>query len=127
MSLMKPNLLIGLILFVTIQSFAQTKWYKYPGNPVFYGGGTEDWDYQLGRKAMIYDQGMFHMWYTGKDINGRWQMGYATSPDGIDWDKYPSNPINFEFDCKDRTLQYPGFMLLELSISGARPTSIGCA
>ena len=87
-----------LAVIIGLQLNAQNKWYKYPGNPVFYGGGINDWDYRFGKNTIIYDQGMFHMWYTAKDSSRKMQMGYATSKDGIHWEKYHDNPIQFEFD-----------------------------
>ena len=41
---------------------------------------------------VIYDEGIYKMWYSGH--NGvYWSVGYATSLDGINWYKYPFNPI----------------------------------
>lgn len=33
----------------------------------------------------------YKMWYTSND--GRWKIGYATSPDGITWTQYSGNPV----------------------------------
>jgi len=33
------------------------------------------------------------MWYTGYDSSGVARIGYATSPDGVTWTKYGSNPV----------------------------------
>ena len=33
------------------------------------------------------------MWYTGANSIGVHQIGYATSADGIDWQKHPQNPV----------------------------------
>jgi len=41
---------------------------------------------------VIYDNGLYKMWYSGH--NGTyWSVGYATSFDGINWLKYPQNPV----------------------------------
>jgi predicted GH43/DUF377 family glycosyl hydrolase len=37
--------------------------------------------------------GLFKMWYCGGEQYEPNAIGYATSPDGIHWTKYPSNPI----------------------------------
>ena len=42
---------------------------------------------------MIYGESVFHMWYGGEDAQGIVRGGYATSPDGITWGKYPGNPV----------------------------------
>jgi hypothetical protein len=38
---------------------------------------------------------VYHMWYTGRDFGVRstWQIGYATSPNGVDWTRYEGNPV----------------------------------
>ena len=36
---------------------------------------------------------MFEMWYAGNKIGGTQSIGYATSMDGIVWDKDTSNPV----------------------------------
>ncbi len=40
------------------------------------------------------DAGLFRMWYTGFD-GERYAIGYAESPDGIHWERYPGNPVLF--------------------------------
>jgi hypothetical protein len=49
-------------------------------------GGT--WDsYELGPMAVVHYDNQFHMWYTGWNYADYVQIGYATSPNGIDWTK----------------------------------------
>ncbi len=43
--------------------------------------------------AVIYDDGEYKMWYVARGT-GSWQIGYATSPDGIVWTRFPENPLN---------------------------------
>jgi hypothetical protein len=33
------------------------------------------------------------MWFTGRSSGGDYGIGYATSPDGVGWAKYPANPV----------------------------------
>jgi predicted GH43/DUF377 family glycosyl hydrolase len=44
---------------------------------------------------VIWDEetSLFKMWYSGGDQYEPDAMGYATSPDGLHWEKHPSNPI----------------------------------
>jgi predicted GH43/DUF377 family glycosyl hydrolase len=42
--------------------------------------------------SVIYDNGIFKMWYTGMN-GGTASIAYATSPDGLTWTKYGSNPV----------------------------------
>jgi beta-1,2-mannobiose phosphorylase / 1,2-beta-oligomannan phosphorylase len=72
----------------------------YENNPVFSGTGTGTWDNQIRERGYIlHEAGMFRMWYSG--YNGGESdpkyLGYATSPDGINWTRYSDKPI---FDSK---------------------------
>ena len=65
-------------------------------NPVFKGTGTDTWDNSIRERGFIlYDEGIYKMWYSGltkkdfKQIN----LGYATSPDGLNWTRHSGNPI----------------------------------
>jgi len=53
------------------------------------------WDETTVEGAMvIWEDGQYKMWYTGwspSDPNGG--IGYAISPDGINWTKYENNPV----------------------------------
>jgi len=99
---MKLLLIIGyLVLFTLIQGGlsnlqSQTKWNKYPGNPVFEPGAPEEWDNWLGNASILFDQNQYKMWYTAWDPTFDWgKIGYATSVDGINWTKYYDNPLKF--------------------------------
>jgi hypothetical protein len=61
-----------------------TSWMKYSDNPVLLGG-PEAWD-SSGEHApfVMKDSGLYKMWYEGNNGTVR-QLGYATSPDGINW------------------------------------------
>lgn len=49
-------------------------------------GAFDDWHAYF--PTVIKDGSLYKMWYTG-DAFGRHYLGYATSPDGINWTKYP--------------------------------------
>ena len=65
-------------------------WTKYPDNPVI---ATGSWDsLQLYVGSVLWNQSLnlYQMWYTGGSAYSySVQVGYATSPDGIHWTKYP--------------------------------------
>ena len=68
-------------------------WEKYPGNPVLDVGPTGSWDDKNVFTPFVHFDGtQFHMWYGGSDGSGR-RIGYATSSDGIVWNKHPDNPV----------------------------------
>ncbi|MEK7119551.1 MAG: hypothetical protein AAB889_03460, partial [Patescibacteria group bacterium] len=54
----------------------------------------------------------YKMWYTSND--GRWKIGYATSPDGITWTQYSGNPVLYPTeswegtDVADATVMFNG-------------------
>jgi len=79
---------------------AQTTWYKYPGNPVFQPGKSGEWDWSRSPYTVLFDEGQYHMWYKGwTEVVGSTKIGYASSPDGIHWQKYEGNPL--DFTCED--------------------------
>jgi len=66
-------------------------WTKYPSNPVFNTGSG--WDGSgVSSPSVVYDGITYHMWYSGNN-GAEWKIGYATSPDGINWTRYPFNPV----------------------------------
>ncbi|MBC8231097.1 carboxypeptidase regulatory-like domain-containing protein [bacterium] len=68
-------------------------WVKYPENPVLDLGASGTWDdYQVGAPTVLFDGTKYQMWYAGHDDSIR-RIGYATSADGIAWEKYPDNPV----------------------------------
>ena len=73
-----------------------THFSSFQDNPVFTGTGTHSWDRQIRERGYILvEEGLYHMWYTGYNLDSSDMMflGYATSPDGIRWSRYPHNPI----------------------------------
>jgi predicted GH43/DUF377 family glycosyl hydrolase len=69
-------------------------WMKYPTNPVLDLGVPTSWDDDyVAHPSVYYDGVTFHMWYSGESaINNR--IGYASSPDGIVWTKYPDPVVD---------------------------------
>ena len=70
----------------------------YKGNtPIFDGTGKDTWDHSIRERGYILREGeTYHMWYTGYNKNrsgGAKFLGYATSPDGLKWTRYPNNPV----------------------------------
>jgi len=70
----------------------------YQKNPVFTHGDSSAWDNSIRERGFIlYEDTIYKMWYTGfKEPNTDTTikyLGYATSKDGINWERYPGNPI----------------------------------
>jgi len=68
------------MMFWVNVGMAQTKWEKYPGNPVLGDALSEN--------TVLFDGTEYKTWYVVKE-----GISYATSPDGISWVKYPDNPV----------------------------------
>ena len=69
----------------------------YEKNPVFIARGSGHWDARIRERGWILREGgTYHMWYTGYADQGKDQtrlLGYATSPDGLQWTRHRHNPL----------------------------------
>ncbi|MGB9595399.1 MAG: peptidoglycan-binding protein, partial [Candidatus Poribacteria bacterium] len=89
---------IMLITFIMVLSWvdissAQNEWDKYYANPVLKIGEDGSWDDKsISKPSVIFRNNEYRMWYTGFD-GEHLRIGYATSIDGENWIKHPSNPI----------------------------------
>jgi hypothetical protein len=51
--------------------------------------GAFDDQYAMAPTVVRNDQGLYEMWYHGQSYAApRWKLGYATSSDGVNWQKY---------------------------------------
>jgi len=50
-------------------------------------------DYRLAVPTVFHDGMTYKMWYGGNDGSGGTGVGYATSPDGINWTKFVSTEV----------------------------------
>ncbi len=65
--------------------------------PIFSGTDTTTWDRYIRERGFILkEDSLYHMWYTGYAAkeDATMQLGYATSTDGISWQRHPANPIH---------------------------------
>jgi len=78
---------------------AKNRWTKDKTNPVLTKGEPFVYDfYALSDCWVVFDDGIYKMWYTGggavlPDETLRSRINYATSPDGIHWEKHADNPV----------------------------------
>lgn len=71
------------------------RWTKFENNPVFIPS-DDGWDgANCGQSVVTYRNGKFHMFFLGANRLEccSWSIGYATSPDGINWTRAQSNPV----------------------------------
>ena len=105
---------ILLIVFLTISSIAVragddfppelTHFVPYEQNPVFTAAGPGHWDVKIRERGWILrEPSQWKMWYTGYDGTrpGKKMLGYATSTDGLTWQRHPQNPIYSEHWVED--------------------------
>lgn len=68
----------------------------YKSNPVFTASAKDAWDKRIRERGYIlFEDSIYKMWYTGynDDDTVVKHLGYATSRDGIHWERYAKNPI----------------------------------
>lgn len=83
-------------LAVAIADKPEGPYVKYTGNPIMVKGSPGDWDDGgISEAEVLYQNGMFHMFYGGTRIHGPRleHIGYAYSFDGFEWFKYGKNPV----------------------------------
>jgi predicted GH43/DUF377 family glycosyl hydrolase len=87
------NYSIGMATSLNIDS----GWTYYDQNPVFLPGTSGTWDdYSVGSPCVIKDGATYRMWYLGSpNANVNWKIGYATSLDGITWERHPNPVLEF--------------------------------
>ena len=68
-------------------------WSKDASNPVIEPGPDGAWDDEgVLSSGVIYEDGIYHMWYDGWD-GANTRIGLATSSDGFNWTKSAGNPV----------------------------------
>jgi hypothetical protein len=72
-----------LVIFITVNSFAQINWEKDASNPVL-AGVSGNWDQEVWHPVVIYEDEIFKMWFLAY-YSGNYQVGYAESYDGLTW------------------------------------------
>lgn len=94
------------VLISASRNFADTPddtlidWTASPDNPVLNVGPAGAWDENIRERMwVIHEDGRFYAWYCGwkgpydKNQSALVELGYATSSDGVHWEKYQDNPI----------------------------------
>ncbi|MBC8321795.1 MAG: T9SS type A sorting domain-containing protein [Bacteroidetes bacterium] len=74
---------IGTVIFLLtgFNLIAQETWEKSESNPVL---TSAPWSSSVASPVVIFEDDTFKMWFGGDVVNGR-AIGYAESPDGINW------------------------------------------
>lgn len=72
-------------------------WTKYAGNPVMVPGNSSEWyNTFISGPSVLLENGIYKMWFAapdafinGQPTDGKGNIGYATSADGISWSIHP--------------------------------------
>lgn len=75
---------------------ALTRFRSAAGPALFNGGGPGQWDARIRERGWILrDEDRWHLWYTGYDGSreGIRRLGYATSSDGLTWQRQSAAPL----------------------------------
>ncbi|MDX2413858.1 MAG: T9SS type A sorting domain-containing protein [Bacteroidales bacterium] len=89
---MKRIQLVFLLSLLSLSLISQVHWTKYENNPIMVP--SEEWEGEFTSPcSVIYSDSIYHMWYWAGTHYENESIGYATSPDGIRWTKYTSNPV----------------------------------
>ena len=68
-------------------------WNRHGGNPILKEGLPGSWEpFEVDHFSVVNASGTYHGWYGGDD-GANWNIGHATSPDGLNWTKDPDNPV----------------------------------
>ncbi len=68
----------------------------YEKNPVFTAATGNAWDQSIRERGYIlFEDSVYKLWYTGftQHDSAVMHLGYATSRDGINWERYAGNPV----------------------------------
>ena len=88
-------MLLGLLSLAMLSlelGLAQKDWIKHPGNPVLAKSET-GWDSGgIHAAAVLKEDGTYRMWYSAGNSTHS-GIGMALSPDGVNWDRHPGNPL----------------------------------
>ena len=83
-----------LVLAIEVQAAPPIVWQRYSGNPVLGPGAPGSWDsYNVVMGSVQRVGGTYHLWYYGSANNFNFQIGHATSADGIAWIRDATNPV----------------------------------
>ncbi|MGD8441183.1 MAG: hypothetical protein PVG53_11640 [Holophagae bacterium] len=85
-----------LLIVCACVASAQDEWVPYPGNPVIGPPASGTWESALrGVEGLVVVDGTYHLFFTATATEPFYDhaIGHATSPDGINWEMDPANPV----------------------------------
>lgn len=83
----------SIYIYVTWGVPINQNWIDYPSNPIISSSNNYYDPYGVTQQVIIYDEGVYKMWYAGVAASSRAYILYAESGNGLDWNLYPGNPV----------------------------------
>jgi predicted GH43/DUF377 family glycosyl hydrolase len=71
----------------------ENQWIDYYNNPVFTSHNSPDSPLAVTEPRVIYDQGIYKMWYLNLYNSAKGNIWYAESNDGINWHSVQNQPV----------------------------------
>ena len=92
MGILCVMLLVFGVVGIATSVNATLTWTKY-GSPVLDLGAPSEWDsLNVHAPSVMFDEGIYKMWYSARDAGHYTSIGYAESSDGINWSKWVTVP-----------------------------------
>lgn len=90
-----------------------SQWTDYSANPVYNGIGNSSNTDLFSEPKIIYDNGIYKMWYLCTYSGGHGNIWYAESPDGINWQNKFQTPVldSGPYGSWDDLAVYPGAVI----------------
>jgi predicted GH43/DUF377 family glycosyl hydrolase len=76
-------------------NWGDDNWFDHPMNPIIPNDHHTYAPYGYSSTFVIFDEGIYKMWYTSMSNSGVTYVFYATSPNGIIWTPYENNPVMY--------------------------------
>jgi len=90
-------MLVAVVMVIPGVVEAQTDWVDDPTDPVIGSPDPGAWDQDRYPLAVIVVDGTYHLYFNGQDEDTSFPHGYdighATSSDGVSWEMDPANPV----------------------------------
>lgn len=87
---------------------------RHPANPILLPEPTSDWEsLNVLNPAVIYEDGLFHMFYRAQGLDQVSRIGYAVSEDGVSWNRLRRPILEPATEFETRGVEDPRVTVLE--------------
>lgn len=68
------------------ESYDGGNWICYENNPIFRSSDVNNWSTIIMTPMVVFNEGKYLMWYTGRKADEYMKIGFAYSDDGLNWE-----------------------------------------